>query len=841
MLESFVNDLRYGLRMVRKSPSFVSIIVLTLGLGIGANTAIFSLVNAVLMRQLPVHSPDELVVIGDPVSVHLRITNGPPRTDVFSYQLYKDLRHNSNAFSGMLGSSEVQRVRVAHPGAPSGNYISDQTLGCLVTGNYFSVLGIYPYMGRFFGEDLDDVPDAHPVAVISYGFWAEKLSHDPEVIGRQLLFNNYPFTVIGVAQPDFFGDTVGDKQDVWFPVSMQAELIPGVKWLAGYQNSWLHILARRKPEVSVTQAHSNVNVVFQQLVNGPMGSVSQLSSRETLRRLDIKVAAGGRGFSQLRGRYQQPLWLLMGIVGLVLLIACVNVANLLLARALSRRKEVAVRLALGAPSRRLVTQLLTESILLAFMGGILGLAVAQVGIRLLLQMTQAVNTTVAIDSHVLLFTAMLCLLTGVLFGLVPALRAVDVSLLAALKSGTDQSGALTKNPARWNWGKLFVVAQIALSVWVLFTAGLLVRSLRNLRNVDMGMTPENIVMIRINQIAAGYRTAQQRAQFSQQVAERFSHLPGVQSVSYSQNGLFFGVDSLDSIRIDGFVPRTNDDANSPTDRVGPKYFSTLHIPVLRGREIDFQDSEFATRIAVVNQAWARFYFGGDDPIGKKISIIDVDKVDTYQIVGVVGNARDQALRADAPRRFYVPIAQSPDSQGIMNFLVRVSGNPESLFGTLRKTAGSFEPNAPVIDVRLLPIRIEESIQSDVTVSRISGFFATVALLLVCIGLYGVMAYTVARTTKTIGLRMALGAQKRRVLWMVLQDALKVVAAGIIFGVPVALLSSNILSSLLYGLKATDPASLFAVIVILGIVALSSSYIPARRATRVDPWVALREE
>ncbi len=840
-MHGLFQDMRYCFRVMAKSPFFASVIIVTLGLGIGVNTAIFSLVNAILMKQLPVYYPNELVVLGDPVLVHLRMTNGPPRPDVFSYQLYKDLRDNSSVFSGMLASGAVLRIRVARPGAYTASAVAEQTLGALVSGNYFSVLGISPIRGRTFGDEVNDVPDAHPVAVISYGFWMEKLGGDPNAVGQQLLFNNYPFTVIGIMPPGFSGDTVGDRQDVWFPVTMQAEVLPGRQWLTGYQNSWLHIIARLRPGVSIENAHANVNVIFQRLVDGPMGSVSQLSSREALLRLQIDVSDGSRGFSQLRGRYQRPLWLLMGIVGLVLFIACVNVANLFLVRALSRRREIAVRLALGASPWRLVTQLLTESIMLAFIGGIFGLAVAYMGIRILLRLTQVVDTPVNIDTPVLIFAAALCLVTGVLFGLVPAFRAVDVNLLAALKTGIDQGRPFGANPMKWNWGKIFVAAQIALCVWVLFIASLLVRSVKNLRGVDIGLTPENIVAVRIDQISGGYKTAELRAQYCERLAGRFSNLPGVISVSYSQNGLYFGNDALDSIQVEGFVPRTNDDGNSPTDRIGPNYFSTLHVPIIRGREINFHDTQFSPRVAVVNRAWASFYFGKGDPIGKKISIIDTNRVDIYQIIGVVGDARDQALRADAPRRFYVPIAQSPDSQGFTTFLVRVSGNADSISDTVRKSTRDFDNNVPILDVRSLPSRIDESIQSDITVSRLSSFFATVGLLLACIGLYGVMAYSVAGKTRAIGIHMALGAQKGHVLWMVLRDALKLLVMGLILGVPIALMSSSVLSSLLYGLSATDPISLIIVVMILSAVALSSSYFPARRATKVDPLVALRDE
>ncbi len=842
-MESFLQDVRHGMRVFYRSPLLVITIVVTLSLGIGANTAIFSLVNAVMLQPLPVKNPQELVVVGDPALVKLRADGSPPRTDVYSYLLYKDFRDAQSVFSGMLVSCEVNRIRVAKPG--TGNQatpITDQALGTLVSGNYFSVLGLPPFLGRMLTPEDDDVPDAHPVAVVSYGFWSEKLGRDPGVIGSTMLFNKYPFTIIGVAQPDFFGDTVGDKQDIWVPVTMQGAILPGRPWLKSYGASFLHIIARLKPGVTADQAQANLNLIFQQQVSGPLAAKFPGLDRQAITNLSVKVTDGARGFSLVRGRYKQPLFLLASIVGLVLLIACVNVANLLLVRAMGRQKEVAVRLALGAPRIRIIRQLLTESILLALAGGIVGIAVAYWGTGVLLQMSRTTGTVASIDLRVLLFTLAISLLTGVLFGIVPALRSLDVALTASLRSKTEVSGKVRYGPFHWNWGKVLAAGQMALSVAVLFAASLLVRSMQKLRDVDLGYRQENLVLLRTDPLSAGYKAFEQRVNFANQIASRLAILPGVQTVTYSKNGLFSGSDSSDQIKVENFVPRADADLQAPTERVGTNYFSILKIPMVAGREIGAQDTESTHRVAVINEAMAKFYFGAADPIGRKITIDDPDvKNPTIEIVGVAGNARDQSLRREVPRRFYVPLSQSEDPTGELFFILKTSGNPDTVIEESRKEIKGFDANIPILNTRTLAVAVDESINGEILIAKLSGFFGLVALLLASVGLYGVMSYIVTRKTRAVGVRMALGAQRINVLLMVLREALLLVVIGIVIGVPVALITGQMFSSMLFGLSSTDPLAMSTVVLMLVVVALIASYIPARRATKVDPIIALRDE
>lgn len=839
-MERLLEDLRYASRIFRRSPAFVVVIVLTLALGIGANTSIFSLMNAVLLKSLPVKHAKDLAVVGDPTLVHFRATGHPPHTDIFSYRLYTELRDANNVFSEMLLTGELQRTRVTRGGGQQEQVVTEQATGVLVSGNYFETLGVDAFRGRLLTPQDDDKPGAHPVAVISYGFWKDKLGQNPSILGSTLQFNGYPFTIIGIAQRGFFGDTVGDQQDAWFPVTMQRQVVR-TDLLNGYKNSWFHVIGRLKTNTTATQAAANLNVIFQGLLNGPLGDETQFISKESLHNLRIEVADGRGGFSQVRARYHEPLLLLMGIVGLVLLIACANVANLLLSRALSRRREVAVRLALGAGAGRLVQQLLTENMLLAITGGAAGLLLARWGSSILLAMTGTSGTVVVLDWRVLTVTVGLCVLTGLLFGLVPALRAVDVALADTLKSRSDASSSFGTEHSNWSWGKVLVAGQVSLSVLVLFVGGLLVRSMKNLRNVDPRLNQSNVLILRVLPGTAGYQTAAQRTQLSEEIARRISALPGVRAITYSQNGLYYSDEAADTIRVDGFVPKSKDDLVCMTDRTGPNYFRILGIPLREGRELTEQDSATAPKVTVINEAAAQFYFGSVNPIGRTLWITDDEKPEAFQIVGVVANVRDHALRGKIAPRFYVDIAQSLDAVGALFFMVRTSQDPEQLASAARAVVQKYDSALPILNVATLGSRIDESIRSDIAVAKLSGTFGVLALLLACLGLYGVISYTVTRQTRAIGVRMALGAQQTDVLWMVLRDAMTLVIAGALVGVPAALACGRLLGSMLYGVGGSDPASMAAVIALLAIVALAAGYIPAWRAMKVDPLVALRDE
>jgi putative ABC transport system permease protein len=834
-MPTLIQDLRYALRTLRKSPAFTIIAVLTLALGIGANTAIFSLVNAVLLKMLPVKDPGRLVIVGDPLEVHSR-SMGDPRVELFSYPLYRGLNAGNQVFSGMLASGEAHNQRVA--AAQSGREITNNATGVLVSGNYFSVLGVNALYGRVLTPEDDDAPNAHPVAVISYGFWKDKMAQSPVAVGQSIRINNYPFTIVGVAPPGFYGDTVGDSQDFWVPVTMEEELIPGRKWLENYESSWLHCIGRLKPGVNVDQARANINLLLQQLVNGPLGSKLNKSDLAHLKQSKIQVSEGGGGFSELRGDFRQPLLLLMSIVMLVLVIAAVNVANLMLARASARKKEIAVRLAIGATAGRVIRQLLTESIFLSFLGGALGLLVAQWGTGALLHLSRNDQLEASPDLRVFLFTAAVCVFTGVLFGLIPALRLRRVAVAPTLKSGAQAGKEMH---AGWNWGKLLVTAQVAVSLLVLFAAGLLVRTLRNLRNVDLGYDRQHLLLVLLDPIAGGY-TKLQVSNFADDLSRRLASLPGVKAVTYSKNGLFSGSDSGNSIKVEGYVSRSDADLDAAFDQVGPQYFSSIGIPLLLGRDIGLNDTATSARVAVINEAMAKFYFGAANPIGRKFSIDDSQMGGgQVEIVGVASDARDHHLKGPVERRFYLPMTQDSLPVPHLNLEIRTAGNPAAVADAVRKQIKSMDANVPIYSVRTLGELTERMIHDQILIARLSSFFAGVALLLAAIGLYGVLAYSVAGRTREIGIRIALGAEKGSVLRMILQEAGKLVLLGVVIGIPAALLAGKLCSSMLFGLKSSDPESLAFVVAMLLLVALLASYIPARRATKVDPMVALRVE
>jgi predicted permease len=834
---TFLQDIRYALRILRKNPAFTAVAVLTLALGIGANTAIFSLINAVLLKSLAVQDPQQLVIVSDPAMANSR-SIGTPRTDIYSYPLYRDLRDGNNVFSGMAASGQEHRVAVEAPG--SGVVTEDATVN-LVSGSYFSVLGVSPFRGRSLVPEDDRAKSSNPVAVVSYEFWIRKLAENPAVIGQTVRLNKYPYVIIGIAAPGFFGDTVGEKQDFWVPVSMQPQMMPGRPWLDDIHASWLRVMARLKPGVSRSQAEANLDVLFQQWLQGPQGRSLDPGDQQGLKQQKISVVPGGGGFSGLRPEFSRPLLLLMAIVGLVLLIACVNVANLMLARANSRQREIAVRLAIGASPAHLIRQLLTESALLAFAGGLAGLLVAHWGTASLLKLSLSARAAeglrVSPDWRVLAFTACVCLVTGLLFGLAPALRSAKLAVAPTLKENT----AAQAGSGRFPLGKILVASQVAVCLLVLFAAGLLVRSLKNLRDLDLGYSRDNILMARVDPVAAGYKPAQ-LIDYEREMSARLAALPGVRSVTASENGLFSGTESADQMKIEGYTPSRDKDRVVYWDQVGDNYFHALGIPILAGREFGPQDTPTSLKVAIINESMAKFYFGHANPIGRKMWIDDQEHKDQpMEIVGVARDVRDHTLRGPVQRRFYVPTGQALDAIYAINFEIQTAGKPQDLTEPVRKSFAALDANVPVSRIRTLNELVDSSISKDILVARLSTFFGLLALVLACVGLYGVMSYTVSRRTREIGVRMALGAQRTQVLGMVLNEGLKLVLIGIVVGIPVALLASRVFSSMLFGLSPADPLSMLTVIAVLGSIATLAGLIPARRATKVDPIVALRYE
>jgi predicted permease len=840
-METLWQDIRYGVRVLRNSPAFTIVAVLTLALGIGANTAIFTLINAVMLKMLPVRDVQRLVVIGDPADAHSR-SHGTPRTEFFSYPLYRELRDRNTVFDGMLAAGEVQRVRATKQ---SGQKISDEILGVVVSGNYFSVLGVNALAGRTLYESDDTVRGGKPVAVISYSMWRGRFNSDPSVIGDTIRLNGYPFTIVGVTPPGFHGQIVGDVQEVWVPMTMQEQIMPGRKYLDDVHASWLTSMARLKPGVTIDQAKANVNLIWKQLLDSDYGAKVGSDDLTAIRRETIDVTSGARGLSSLRGDFAKPLYLLMGIVGLVLLIACVNVANLLLARATVRQKEIAVRLAMGAKPIRLIRQLLTESILLALIGGVLGLLFAFWGTRVLLRTARlTVDQTglqVQPDTRILLFTIGICVLTGILFGLVPALRSLHVELNATLKNAAP--GAVGGGSRRFHWGKALVASQVALSVLVLFAAGLLVRSLHNLKNLDLGYNRERILLVRLDLPSAGYDTVQKVTNLDTELRSRMARLPGVKAVTSSELGLFYGSEGATSVAGEAYRGAENDPKNvSFFDRVSRGYFSTLGIPVIMGREITEQDTASSQLVAVVNESFVKQYFPNMNPIGRKFWWDDSENRNRqFEVVGVVKDVVDKGLKTAPRRRHYLPMTQAQDALGMLVLEIRTVGDPSGLTEAVRNEITNFNSGLRIEQIRSLDRLMDGSISNEIVIAKLSTFFGVLALVLASIGLYGVMSYTIAGRTRELGVRIALGAQRADVLKMVMREAMLLVLIGIVIGIPAAMASSRVIASMLHGLKSYDPMAMAVVILLLSVVAAIAGLIPARRATKVDPMVALRYE
>jgi predicted permease len=832
--ESLLQDLRFGLRMLRKNPGFTTVAVLTLALGIGANAAIFTVISAVLLRPLSVQHPEQLVAVGDPTRVH-SWSNGTPGTDSFSYPLYREVRDENEVFSSLLATSRLDNARIViDKGA-------EDLHGRVVSENYFETLGVEALIGRTFSSEDGRAPGKDPVAVVSYGYWQRRFAGSAGVLGKTVQLNGVPMTIIGVTGPRFQGEIVEDQPDIWAPMMMEPQLMPQKAYLETANISALLLVGRLKRGVTMQQVKANLDGLVRRAWTGPLEAMLSADDRNAVRnsKIDVQVSEGGRGLSAVRAEFGEPLWLLMGMVGLVLVVACINVANLMLARSAARRKEMAVRLAIGAGTGRVIRQLLTESLLLATLGGALGLLLAKWGAAALVRMAAGggLKSRLELDWRVLGFTAAVCLVAAMLFGLAPALRLVKVKMGAALGEGSRGSGPRMKLQT----GRLLLGAQIAVGMFVLMGAGLLVRSLWKLQGADLGYHRDQLLLVRVDLGASGYKGDAIHAA-TQELLDRFSALPGVKGTTASTNGLYSGSESADAILLDGALP-TNGDKDSADDEIGPNYFSTIGVPMVMGREITQQDFSRRARVAVVNETFAKHYFGERNPLGHTVGIQDSEHPHTppYEIVGVAKDVRDHNVRQPAKRRMYAPLnAGGFDETGAINFEIRTE-NPDALTDAVRKTVLSLNPAMMVEDPETANDLVGGTLGSQVMAARLSALFGGLVLLLVCIGLYGSMAYNVAMRTKEIGLRMALGIPRAAVLWMVAREAWVVLAIGALVGVPVGIAGSRVFQSMLFGVGGWDPVSIVWAILLLVGVCLAAAIAPARRAMRVDPMVALRYE
>jgi putative ABC transport system permease protein len=827
-------DIRFAARGLWKRPGFTVVAVLTLALGIGANTAIFSVVNATLMRTQPVSDPDRLVFV----------FNGPAGS-VFSYPDYVAVRDQNNVLDGLVAWGGITA-------SLNSNDQTDLITGAIVTGNFFDVLGVRAQLGRIITTEDDKTPGAHPVAVISQGLWQGRFAGDPNIIGRQLLLNGNAFTVIGVLPKGFDGLQLGVTRDLYVPMMMQATMRPPRAGFSGEMNPdllqvrtnrWLYSVGRLKEGVTEAQAQSSLALITKQL---EVAYPQQSSGRGiTISPLSASDDPGGR--QQLSSVAR----LLMGVVGIVLLIACANVANLLLARSSARTKEIAVRLAIGATRWRIVRQLLTEGVLLATLGGAAGLLLAWWTARTISAAPPPTNALpitpqFSIDLRVLLFTLGLSLLAGVVFGLAPALRASNPALIPALK---DDAAAFFERTRMFTLRNLLVVTQVALSVVLLIAAGLFLRSLRQAQTIDPGFDAEKIVGLPLNINLLRYTKAQGR-EFYRQVTERVEAIPGVESASVARIAAVSGNSSVRSLLIEGRAGSDNQfrsDNSGPVAEnndsvsanvIGPKYFQTMGIALMQGRDFNAQDSDDHPPVVIVNEAFVRRHFPNEDALGKRLSF-NGPKGPWREIVGVVRTSKYRSLGEAPTPVAYLALQQNHETGMVLHVRTRV--DPSSVAGAIRNEVQSLERNLPLGNPELMSERVANSLYAARMGALLLAVFGACALLLASIGLYGVMSFAVARRTRELGIRVALGARPGDVFRLVLLQGMTLVIVGLVLGIGVAVAVTRLLASFLYGVSTTDALTFTAIPALLTAVALLACYLPARRATKVEPLIALRYE
>lgn len=883
-METLWHDVRFGLRMLAKAPGFTAIAILTLALGIGANTAIFSIVDAVMLRSLPVRNPNQLFIFG----WHARHNwegsieyssfgdcgesgiSGPSGCS-FPLPIFEEIRSEINAFSSMTAFAGPASLNLA------GNGPASVVDGEIVSGDYFSTLGVHAILGRTLGPS-DDMPSTSPAAVLSYAFWQSAFGGSRSVLGRTILLNKVAFTIVGVAEPSFTNLSPGKSQDLWLTIAMVPQL--NIDWgrnVEGLRNWWLVVVGRLKPGASLAPAQAAASLIFR---NGVLHGEKPLSKASD--DPGIFLTGAQEGLTGERGHFSKMLYLLAFAVGMVLLIACANVAGLLLSRAATRQKEIAVRLALGAGRARILRQLLTESVLLSVAGGGLGVVLAYWGVHAITSLISEGSSRtfpflIVPDWRVLSFALSASILTGVFFGLAPAFRSARLDLTPTLKDSTSTVPGSAMRPRRLHLGSALVVTQVALSALVLIGAGLLVRTLENLRSIDPGFDTHNILLFSIDPTLLGYEDAQIQNLY-RELRDRLAALPGVISVSYSSDALLNGGLWTETLHVEGQPQGSG--VETDMFAAGPGFFRTMHIPLLEGRIFNSEDYEQAAQASaarkaveqnanprsppiappsaavaaqgtaavnvLVNKAFARRYFANENPLGKGMtrggssgssgSFESNPKSRDWQIVGVVGDTKYNTLRRAIQPTVYVPF-----TSGGAYFELRTAADLGTLMTTVRSVTNKVDSNLPLSNMRTQTQTIDELLSQERLIARLSSFFAILALMLACIGLYGLLSYDVTRRTREIGIRMALGAQQRDVLGMIIRESMVLGGTGIAIGIGGALALTQLLRSLLFEVKPMDPATFLFATVVMITVALLGCYIPARRAMRVDPMVALRYE
>ena len=840
-MSTFSQDVRYAIRTLRRTPGFSLVVILTLGLGIGANTAIFSLMDQVLLRLLPVKNPRELVQLDGPGTFRGRTSNDRS----FSYPMYVDLRDRNDVFAGLVARFGASATLTARNQA-------ERVDVELVSGNTFDVLGVSPVLGRALTQNDDRTPGAHPVAVISHSYWKRRFAGSPAVLNQAVTINNTPVTIVGVAPPSFAGVAATQTPDLFMPLTMKGQITPTWNDLDNRASRWVNIVGRLKPGMTADAAKARLDVVYQQINEYELKAVpsfaeSSQTFHERFRAKKLVLHPASQGLSDLRQSVQTPLFVLMAMVGLVLLIACANVANLLLSRASARQKEIAVRLALGAGRRRLIRQTLVESLVLAICGGGVGLVLSiwvgdlLVGVMPFESFTRSLSTEP--DLRVGLFTAALALTTALVFGVIPALQASRPELNRTLR---DEAGNLSGGTRHARFRKGLVVAQVALSMLLVAGAGLFARSLYNLKTLDTGLNADNLITFRVDPSLNGYDQIRIK-RFYDQLVDDIRRIPGVLSASIAQVPVLTGSASSRTVQVLGYEPKQDENMNPWTNEVGTDYFRTMGMPLVVGREFSDRDAAGAPLVAVVNETFAKYFFGSENPIGRRFGYRSMNDAGGIEIVGVVKDSFYADMRQgsrddnETPRVVYTPYQQSQELNE-MTFYIRGAGNASAAMPEqLRQTVRRADAGMPVFEMQTMEQTVDEALFNERMLALLSASFGLLATGLAAIGLYGVMSYTVARRTREIGIRIALGAERRTVLWLVLREVALMTVIGIGAGVPGALALSRLVQSQLYGIQPSDPMTLMIAALTLSAVGLFAGYLPARRAASVQPVLALRYE
>jgi macrolide transport system ATP-binding/permease protein len=849
--EPLTQDVRYAFRSMSSSKLFTAMAVLSLALGIGANTAIYSFMDSVMLRALPVSHPEQLVILNwraksDAPVVHSQWGDnyeepGGGRTSPnLPYPAFELLRDHNDVLSSLFGHAGASRLNLVIDGS------AELASGQYVTGGFFSGLGVPPAAGRLIGQD-DDRLGAPNIAVITNDYWHTRFGASPSVLGKQIQINGASFTIVGVAAPEFYGVSPDSKPTVFLPMANigLTRLMDATPMFHEGTYYWIELMGRLKSGVTLKEAQAQLAGQFHGFVES-----TATKDRERADLPALWLQEGGSGVDSLRRKYSKPLWILMAMVGLILAVACFNIANLLLARAASRRREIALRLSLGAGRFRLIRQLLTESVVLALLSGLAGIGVAALCIRfLLLLLTDGNNNftvNVRLDWRVLLFTLLIAFVSGILFGLAPAIQSTKVDITPALKEtrASESHGKARRFGLRFGLSQVLVVAQIGISLLLVVAAGLFVRTITNLHSVNLGFNAENILIFTLDAAQAGYKDASLK-QFYQELEQRFQSIPGVRSATSSDMPLVGGWSSSTSITVPG-IPQPPEGQRGPNTSyamVGSNFFETMEIPIVAGRAIDNRDVDGASVAAVVNQIFAEKYFHGQNPVGRHFGLGGKTNATDVEIVGIARTARYSSLQREIPPVTYIRWIQSPKNRQLraMIFELRAAGDPLALSNTVRQIVHQVGPQVPVADMTTQSRRIDQTILQERTFAQLCACFGGLALLMACVGLYGTMAYAVARRTGEIGIRMALGATRRRVVWMILREVAALSAFGLLIGLAAAWQTTAFLKSFLFGVKPNDPLAMASSVAILIACALLAGYLPAFRASRIDPMVALRNE